>query len=106
MEQGKVEGPRVSEMWALGLLLLVAIAISIRYIGKKLAPVVIPSGRLKAIAACLIGGFIGSLIFRLCHLGDATVVAEVNLIGAILGAVALLLLVGIYPFVKTFLGKI
>jgi len=93
-------------MWALGILLLLAIAISIRYIGRKLAPVVMPSSRLKAVAACLIGGFIGSLVFRLCHLGDATVVAEINLIGAVLGTVVFLFLLGIYPFIKIFFGKI
>jgi uncharacterized membrane protein YeaQ/YmgE (transglycosylase-associated protein family) len=93
-------------MWALGILLLLAIAISIRYIGRKLAPVVMPSSRLKAVAACLVGGFIGSLVFRLCHLVDATVVAEINLIGAVLGAVVLLFLLGIYPFIKIFFGKI
>jgi uncharacterized membrane protein YeaQ/YmgE (transglycosylase-associated protein family) len=106
VEQGKVERPRASKMWALGLLLLFAIAISIRYVGKKLAPVVMPSSRLKAVAACLIGGFIGSLIFQLCHLWDWALVAEINLIGAILGAVVSLFLVGIYPFIKIFLGKI
>jgi uncharacterized membrane protein YeaQ/YmgE (transglycosylase-associated protein family) len=105
VEKGKVAGPPVSKMWALGLLLLFAIAISIRYIAKKLAPVAIPSSRLKTVAVCLIGGFIGSLIFRLCHLGDATVVAEINLIGAILGAVVFLFLIGIYPFIKVFFSK-
>ncbi len=92
-------------MWALGFLLVLAIAVLVRAATKKLLPMVMPPSRLKTLLAVFIGALAGTLLFRLCHLGDATVVAEANLIGAFLGAVVFLLLFGLYPFIKVFLGK-
>ena len=92
--------------WLWGFLLLLAIAILIRYGAKKLVPMLMPPSRTKTVLVALIGAFVGSLAFRLCHLGDVAVVAEINLIGAILGAAVFLLLFGAYPFIKVFFGRI
>jgi uncharacterized membrane protein YeaQ/YmgE (transglycosylase-associated protein family) len=86
--------------WLCGFLLLLAIAILITYIGKKLLPVMMPSSRTKAIFVGLIGGLVGSLIFQFCHLVSRATLTKVNLIGAFLGATIFIILLELYPFIK------
>lgn len=92
-------------MWALGSLLLLAIAVLVWLAAKRLFPMLMPPGRIKTLLVIILGALVGSLLFRLGHLGNVAVVAEVNLIGALSGAIVSLLLFGMYPFIKVFLGR-
>ena len=84
----------------LGVLLLLAIAITVRFVGNKLIPIAMPTGRLRIIGVGLLGGLVGSLLFQV-----GPWVVGVNLVGAILGAALFILLVGLFPFVKILLGR-
>jgi hypothetical protein len=73
---------------------------------KKLVPVVMAPSRINTVPVALVGAYVGSLAFRPCHLGDVALVAEINPIGAILGATVSLLLFGPYPFIRVFFSRI
>jgi uncharacterized membrane protein YeaQ/YmgE (transglycosylase-associated protein family) len=85
--------------------LLLAIAILVRFAGNKLVPLLMPQGRRRTIAAGWLGGLLGSLLDSfLWHLGPQVV--GVNLIAAFCGAIFVILLVGLAPFIKILLGRI
>jgi uncharacterized membrane protein YeaQ/YmgE (transglycosylase-associated protein family) len=87
-----------------GFFILLAIAILVWLIGNKLAPSIMPTGRLRSIALGWAGGFLGSWIDSvLWQLGPE--VAEINIVAAVIGCTLFMLLLGIYPFVKILLGK-
>ncbi len=89
----------------LSFLLLIALAIGVRYICIKLLPWAVPSGRFKTTAVSWLGGLVGSLGDRFSwQLGPKVV--EVHLIAAIIGAAFFLLGYGLAPFIKIFLGRI
>ena len=88
-----------------GLFILLAIAILLRFIGNRLIPVVMPTGRLKTIALGWAGGFLGSWVDSPCwQFGPE--VAGVNLLTAAVGCALFIALFGIYPFMKILLGKV
>lgn len=80
-------------------------AVLLRFIGNKLIPVVMPTGRFKTIALGWAGGFLGSWIDSLCWQFGAEV-AGVNLVAAAIGCALSIFLLGIYPFIKILLGKV
>lgn len=87
-------------------LLLLGVAIAVRYLGRRLVPLLMPPGRLKTIAVGLVGGFIGSLVVNRFHFGDWSVVARTNLLGAAIGAAFFILLLGVIPFLKILFGRV
>ena len=88
-----------------GFFILLAMAVLLRFIGNKLIPVVMPTGRFKTIALGWAGGFLGSWIDSLCwQFGPE--VAGVNLVAAAIGCALSIFLLGIYPFIKILLGKV
>jgi len=88
-----------------GFFILLAIAILLRFIGYRLIPSVMPTGRLRTIALGWVGGFLGSLIDGLfSQFGPE--VAGINLVAAVIGCALFILLLGIAPFIKILLGKV
>jgi len=88
-----------------GFFILLAIAVLIRRIGNKLAPLVMPTGWLKTIALGWAGGFLGSWVDSVWwQFGPE--VAGINLTAAVVGCVLFILFLGIAPFIKILLGKI
>ena len=88
-----------------GFFILLAIAVLLRGIGNKLAPLVMPTGRLKVIALAWAGGFLGSWVDGVWwQFGPE--VAEINLTAAVVGCALFILFLGIAPFIKILLGKI
>jgi len=90
-------------MWT--VLILLAIALVVRYMGNRLLPLAMPKGKLKTIAAGLLGAFLGHLVTRQYHLGDWAVVSQTNLIGAAAGALFFLFALGLIPFFKVFMRR-
>ena len=92
-------------MSIVGFFTLLAIAISLRLIGNRLAPVVMPTGRLKTITLGWAGSFFGSWLDNVWwQIGPK--VAEINLMAAVIGCALFIILLGIYPFIKILLGKV
>ena len=88
-----------------GFFILLAIAILLRLIGNKLAPVIMPTGLLRTIVVGLAGGFLGSLVDNiLWQFGPK--VAGINLVAAAIGSALLIIILGLVPFIKIFLGKV
>ena len=88
-----------------GFFVLLAIAILLRFIGNKLIPLVMPTGRLKIIALGWVGGFLGSLVDS--FLGQFGLeFAGINLVAAVIGCALFILLLGVAPFIKILLGKV
>ena len=88
-----------------GFFILLAITILLRLIGNKLVPVVMPTGRLKTVSLGWAGGFLGSLLDDvLWQFGPK--VAGINLVGAAIGCALFILFLGLFPFIKIWLGKI
>ncbi len=88
-----------------GFFVLLAIAILLRFIGNKLIPLAMPTGRLKIIALGWVGGFLGSLVGS--FLGQfGFEFAGINLVAAVIGCALFILLLGIAPFIKILLGKV
>jgi len=84
-----------------GFLILLLIALALRFIGNKLVPVAMPTGCLKTIAVGWFGGFLGSVFL---HIGPQ--IAGVYLVPAVVGAAACILTVGLASFVKILLGRV
>ena len=88
-----------------GFFILLAIAVLLRFVGNKLVPMIMPDGRFRTIAMGWAGGFLGSWIdSALWQFGPE--VAGINMIAAAIGNIIIMLLFGLYPFVKILLGKI
>jgi uncharacterized membrane protein YeaQ/YmgE (transglycosylase-associated protein family) len=88
-----------------GFFILLAIAILLRLIGNKLVPVVMPSGRLRTIGLGWAGGFLGSLLDSvLWQFGPE--VAGINLVAATIGCALFILFFGLFPFIRSLLGRI
>ena len=88
-----------------GFFILLAIAILLRFIGNKLIPIAMPTGRLRTIALGWAGGFLGSLADS--FLGQfGPEVAGINLVAAVIGCSLFILFLGITPFIKILLGKV
>ena len=87
-----------------GFFILLAIAILLRFVGYKLIPIAMPTGRLWTTALGWVGGFLGSLADGLWwQFGPE--VAEINLVAAVIGCALFILFLGIAPFIKILLGK-
>ena len=87
-----------------GFFILLTIAILLRLIGNRLAPLVMPRGWLRTIALGWVGGFLGSWVDSvLWQFGPE--VAGINLAAAVIGCALAMLLLGIAPFIKILLGK-
>lgn len=88
-----------------GFFILLAIAILLRLVGNKLVPVVMPSGRLRTIGLGWAGGFLGSLLDSvLWQFGPE--VAGINLVAATIGCALFILFFGLFPFIRSLLGRI
>ena len=88
-----------------GFFILLAIAILLRFIGYKLIPIAMPTGRLRTIALGWVGGFLGSLVDSLSKQFGPEI-AGINLAAAVVGCALFILFLGIAPFIKILLGKI
>lgn len=87
-----------------GFLILLAIAIVVRILGRRLVPLVVPSSRLKTVGLGFLGGLLGSLLANTCwKIGPE--VSGVYLLPALLGAALAVLLGGLAPFLKIMLAK-
>ena len=88
-----------------GFLILLAIAVLVRFAGIRLVPLVMPSGRLAAVAAGWAGGFLASLADNVFwQLGPQ--VADVSLIAAVIGCAVSILVLGLAPFIRIWLWKV
>ena len=88
-----------------GFFILLVIAILLRFIGIKLVPLLMPSGRLRTVALGWAGGFLASLVDNIFwQLGPQ--VAGISLVAAVIGCALFILGLGIAPFIKILLGKI
>jgi len=88
-----------------GFFILLAIAILLRFIGYKLIPLAMPTGRVRTIALGWVGGFVGSLVDSLLRQFGPEV-AGINLMAAVIGCALFILFLGIAPFIKILLGKV
>jgi len=88
-----------------GFFILLAIAILLRFIGGKLIPLVMPTGRVRTIALGWVGGFVGSLVDSLLRQFGPEV-AGINLVAAVIGCALFILFLGIAPFIKILVGKV
>ncbi len=88
-----------------GFFILLAIAILLRFIGNKLIPLVMPTGRVRTIVLGWVGGFLGSLVDSLLSQFGPEV-AGINLVAAVIGCALFILFLGIAPFIKILLGKV
>jgi len=88
-----------------GFFILLAIAILLRFIGYKLIPSVMPTGRVRTIILGWVGGFLGSLVDSLLSQFGPEV-AGINLVAAVIGCALFILFLGIAPFIKILLGKV
>ena len=88
-----------------GFFILLSIAILLRFIGFKLIPIAMPTGRLRTIALGGVGGFLGSLVDSLWRQFGPEV-AGINLVAAVIGCALFILLLGIAPFIRILLGKV
>jgi uncharacterized membrane protein YeaQ/YmgE (transglycosylase-associated protein family) len=88
-----------------GFFIILAIAILIRFIGFKLIPIIMPTGRIRTIALGWIGGFLGSLVDSFLRQVEPEVVG-INLVAAVIGCTLSILFLGMAPFIKILLGKV
>jgi len=87
-----------------GFFILLAIAILVRFTGIRLVPLVMPSGRLATVAAGWAGGFLASLADNVFwQLGPQ--VAGVSLVAAAIGCTVSILIMGLAPFIRIWLGR-
>jgi uncharacterized membrane protein YeaQ/YmgE (transglycosylase-associated protein family) len=83
---------------------LIAIAILIKVVGSRLAPIFMPSGWRETIASGWVGGLVGSLVDdALWQFGPS--VAGINLIAALIGSSLFILALGLFPFIKILVGR-
>ena len=88
-----------------GFFILLAMAILLRFIGNKLIPLVMPTGRFRTIALGWAGGFLASWVDSiLWQFGPQ--IAGINLVAAVIGCALFILLLGIAPFIRILLGKL
>lgn len=91
-------------MNVLGFFVLLAIAIIIRYLGRRYLPLFVPISRTKTLVAALVGGIAGNLISSfLSPLGPQ--VADTYIVLPVILAVCLVLLVGISPFLRVMFSR-
>jgi uncharacterized membrane protein YeaQ/YmgE (transglycosylase-associated protein family) len=82
-----------------GFFLLIALAIVLMILGNKLVPVIMPSGKRKTFAAGFLGSLAGTLVARFFwQFGPE--IAEIYLVGALIGSVLFILGLGIFPYIK------
>lgn len=88
-----------------GFFLVLIIAILVRWLGTRLAPLLMPGGRLKTIAVGWVGGFAASwLNDAIWQFGPQ--VAGINPVAAAIGCSLFMLGLGIAPFVKLMLCRV
>lgn len=90
-------------MIIVGFFLLLAIAIAVRFLVRKLLPLALPKSRLKAIALGWLAGLAASLLERLLGPWEPQV-AGVHVLAAFVGSGVAIVGWGIWPFVAIFLG--
>jgi uncharacterized membrane protein YeaQ/YmgE (transglycosylase-associated protein family) len=92
-------------MSIVGLFILLAIAVLLKFVGNKLAPVVMPHGRLRTVGLGWVGGLFGSWLDSvLWQFGPE--VGGINLVAAAVGCAVFIIFLGLFPFIKILLGKI
>jgi len=88
-----------------GFFILLAVSILVRFLGTRLAPVLMPQGRSLAIATGWAGGFLASLLDNVFwHLGPQ--VAGISLAMAFTGCALSVTILGLFPFIRIWLGKV
>lgn len=90
--------------------ILLHVAIFVRLISVRVAPLVMPEGRIKGVALGLLGAIGGSTLGGLVGLGPRVDTVHfgagtVYLGGAILGCLLVLLFAGMLPFLKIMVGR-
>ena len=86
----------------LAFLLLLAIAVVARLLIGQLLPVLTPAGRWKCLGVGWLGGLTGGVAGDLLWT-DGPRVVIVNPIAALVGCLAFILSLGVWPFVRIFL---
>ena len=91
-------------LWAPTLLLAIVIAGATRWLGRRLTPLLMPSGCLVTVVigagGALALGWLGRLVWP-----DGPVWGQVNPIAAVAGATLTYLALSIGPFIKTLFGR-
>ena len=83
-----------------GFLELVAVAFAVYYTANKLAPLILPAGRVKTVALAFVGGWAAS-----AFLSWGPNLGAVHPVSALVGAVLFVLAAGLFPFAKVLLGR-
>ncbi|MDP2952824.1 MAG: hypothetical protein Q8O76_05870 [Chloroflexota bacterium] len=91
-------------MIALDIFLLLLTAIAVRFLGRKLLPLVMPPGRLKPLLLAWAGAAAGNLVERLLWAGSPAL-GGLHPIGAAAGALLCLIVMAIIPFFKVLAGR-
>jgi len=91
-------------MNVLGFFVLLAIAIIIRYLGRRYLALFVPISRTKTLAAGLVGGVAGQLISAF-FLPLGPQVADTYIVLPIVLALFLVFLTGISPFLRVMFSR-
>lgn len=92
-------------MDTLNIFLLLLIAIGVRLLGRKLLPLLMPPGRLKPVLLAWAGAAAGSLLEKALWPGGPAL-GWLHPAGAAVGALLLLVAMGLVPFFKVLMGRI
>jgi len=87
-----------------GGFLLLGMAIAVVALGRRLVPVVMPGSWFKTVVVGWLGGLGGSFLARWLW-PSGFVFVHINLVGAVIGAIVLVLIVGLIPFIRIFFGR-
>ena len=91
-------------MWVAAFFLLLAIVLLTIFAGRKLIPLVMPSGRRKTVTTAWLGGLTGALVATIVWQSGPSV-AGINFIAAFGGSFLFLVIAGLFPFIRIALGK-
>ncbi|MBI2909992.1 MAG: hypothetical protein HYX92_20315 [Chloroflexi bacterium] len=86
-----------------GLIIVFHVAMAVRFLAVRAMPLFVPQGRVKVVALGTVGGLVGSALGGLVGLGPH--VSTVHLGGAAIGSLLIMLLAGIWPFLRIMVGR-
>jgi len=84
--------------------ILLAVAIAVRMLGRRFVPLVMPESRLKTVVVGMVGGLVGQWLGGRWGIAGIEV-AGLYLVWVVAGTAMAVLLLGLAPFIKVFLGK-
>jgi len=104
LDRVSTKGKLYGEVWVAAFFLLLAVVLLTVFVGRRLVPLLMPSGRRKTITMAWIGGLAGTIIAAFAW-ESGPVVAGINLIAAFAGSFLFLVIAGLFPFVRIAIGK-